>query len=152
MIMKKTVLALLALGLFLAATDIHAGDPWLEAFSRLSKVERFAFGKIGVAAVTSQGEKDLRVLLAGECPIVTLKALYGTGTLEAKCYALVALQKLSRKDFEALSKELESLDAEVTTVSACEILRIPVRRLITDIKKGSYAEYLEQKHTRQILQ
>jgi len=147
--MKKYIYILLSLCFFVATSDVYADDSWLEAFIRLNKAERFAFGKIGYAAVTSQGEKDLRTLIEGECPTVTLKILYATGTLQAKCYALVAFQKLSKIEFEALLKEMEDEDAEVTTVSGCEILRGPVIQLLKEIKKGAYAKYLEEKYIKQ---
>ena len=44
---------------------------------------------------------------------------------------------------------MEDEDAEVTTVSGCEILREPVTQLLTEIKKGAYAKYLEENYIKQ---
>lgn len=69
---------------------------------RLSKVERFAFGRIGFAAVISSGEKDYKTVLARSTALADFEKLFEVGNIQTKCYALVGIHKLNPTQFNEL--------------------------------------------------
>jgi hypothetical protein len=69
---------------------------------RLAKVQRFGFGGMGIAGVTTEGEKDYRAILAAPNAEAAFENVWATGTPAAKCYALAGLHKLNSAKFKPL--------------------------------------------------
>lgn len=83
-------------GIFLLLTTVLAlaeqpADPPLHG---LAGVGVFAFGGVGIAGVTSQGEKDYRVILSRSSALAEFEKLFATGNPQAKAYALVGIRAL----------------------------------------------------------
>jgi hypothetical protein len=117
---------------------VQAGHPD-EVLSRLARVEQFAFGGVGYAGVTSQGEKDYRVVLSHSSALADFEKLYSAGNLQAKSYALVGIRKLNSDRFKELSQSLRDSKDEVTTLHGCIVSHEPLGALVRQIEGGKYS-------------
>jgi hypothetical protein len=116
-----------------------------DAVKRLSKVRMFAFGGVGFAGVTSQGEKDFRVIFA-EPPATSLarfENLYADGTPEAKSYALAGIRKLDGSHFKELLQTLQSSQEKVMTMQGCIIEDRTMAQVAKSIDSGQYDFWLK---------
>jgi hypothetical protein len=104
----------------------------------LSKVERFAFGPTGYAGVISTGEKNFKAVLARSTAKPDFEKLFTEGNIEAKCYALVGIQKLNAARFKELVHFLEESKETVTTMEGCIILHVPFTQIIQRISADKY--------------
>ena len=88
---------LLILLLLSSVSPVLADNTVDAAVNHLSTVERFAFGGVGYAGVTSKGESDFKFLLAQPKPasLNAFERLYAIGNAQGKSYALSGLKKLS---------------------------------------------------------
>ncbi|HEX9111680.1 MAG TPA: hypothetical protein VF845_09395 [Terriglobales bacterium] len=125
--------------LLLAAAVGQAEEPFDSTFERLAKVDQFAFGPTGYAAVISQGEKDYQVILSRPSAIADFERLFSVGNLQAKCYALVGLRTLNRKRFYELSHSLRDSKEEVVTQKGCIIFHKPLTDVLKRIEAGEYS-------------
>jgi hypothetical protein len=126
------------LGLMLVSAVAFA-DPAVDAAtSRLSHAGVFAFGGVGIAGWTSQGEKDFRVILsqAPEIADAAFRRVLYEGTIEAKCYAVVGLSILHPDELEVLLAQLRAAGNVVQTQAGCIMSRQPVAEIMEQI--GSY--------------
>ena len=73
------------------AVTTHAADP----LQTLSSIHDFAFGGIGVAGTTSEGEVAFRQIYNRPSATDDFLKLLNSGNSQAKCYALVALRSLN---------------------------------------------------------
>jgi hypothetical protein len=104
----------------------------------------FAFGGVGYAGVTSEGEKDFRQILTlpPEQATDAFEKLYAEGNSQAKSYALAGLRKLDRARFEELRASLESSTARVQTMRGCIISDEPLREVAEDLAAGKYDSWM----------
>jgi hypothetical protein len=117
----------------------QAVQPVETTFERLAKVERFAFGPVGYAGVTSSGEKDYRAMLARPSAMADFERLFSSGNLQAKCYALVGIRKLSPQRFKELAQSLRSSKEKVATMQGCIVFRVLLGDVIKEIDTGQYS-------------
>ena len=117
----------------------QAVQPVDTTFERLAKVERFAFGPVGFAGVTSSGEEDYRAILARPSAMADFERLLSSGNLQAKCYALVGIRKLSPQRFKELARSLRSSKEQVATMQGCIIFRVVLGDVIKQIDAGKYS-------------
>lgn len=108
------------------------------AFERLTKVGLFAFGGVGFAGATSPGEKDYKVILSRPSAMADFERLYSSGNITAKCYALVAMRRLSLRRFTELAQPLRNSNEKVATMHGCIMSRKPLGVIINQIESGSY--------------
>jgi hypothetical protein len=109
----------------LAAAIAASGQPSDSTFERIAKVDRFAFGGIGYAGITSQGEKDYKLILSRPSAVADFERLLSVGNPQAKSYALVGIHALNPNRFKELSRSLHDSKEEVLT-------RIPHNRSQTN--------------------
>ena len=129
---------LLLLWLVASITRSSAETPDDPVFRRLASVDVFAFGGVGFAAETSQGERDYKLLLARASALTDFERLFTVGNIQAKCYALVAIRELNRRRFAELSPVLRDSQAVVMTMSGCIGGREPLSTVIARIESGDY--------------
>lgn len=110
-------------------------DPTLD---RLSKVSAFAFGGVGFAGVTSEGEKDYRAIMAHPSALETFEKLFATGNLQAKAYALVGIRRLDLRRYNELSAPLRGITQKVTVFRGCLMSHEPFASLTKSIDAGDY--------------
>ncbi len=108
-------------------------------FERLTKVGIFAFGGVGFAGATSQGERDYQSILSRPSAMADFESLFSSGNITAKCYALVAMRRLSPRRFRELAQPLRNSKADVATMHGCVMSREPLRLIINQIESGSYS-------------
>jgi hypothetical protein len=109
------------------------------AFERLTKVGLFAFGGVGFAGATSPRERDYQSILSRPSAMADFERLYSSGNITAKCYALVAMRRLSPRRFRELAQPLRNSKEEVATMHGCIMSREPLRLIINQIESGSYS-------------
>ena len=124
--------------LLFAANVPQPQKPADQALEHLAKIDRFAFGGVGYAGTTSEGEKDYNLILAGPSAEADFEKLYSIGNLQAKCYALVGLRKLDRERFEELATSLQTSTRDVLTQSGCLVFPQPLRLIVDSIRAGVY--------------
>lgn len=114
-------------------SPVLAEDSVDAAVSRLSTVERFAFGGVGYAGVTSKGEADFRFVLT-QPRLTALNAferLYVIGNPQGKSYALSGLKKLAPERFAELIETLGESTDKVQVMRGCIISH----ELLPDVAK-----------------
>jgi hypothetical protein len=123
---------------------VYSQDPFSVALKQLSTVKIFAFGGIGYAGTTSQGEADFKVIMS-QPPAIALKTfelLYATGNTQAKGYALAGILKLDRRRFNELHAALHSSGEKLATEKGCLISEQLVREVADDLESGKYDLWL----------
>jgi len=131
---------LLVLVVLCGVSSVHANDSVDAAVKRLSIVDAFAFGGVGVAGVTSKGEIDFKLVLA-QPPSTALSAferLYTAGNPQGKSYALTGIKKLVPKRFKELAATLEKSTEEVEVMRGCIISHEALRDVAKQIDQGKF--------------
>jgi hypothetical protein len=140
--MPRRSIALLLLVSASTLTGLLQADAKLDAVvSHLSKVDVFAFGGVGYAGVTSQGELDFRAIVSQPIPVAlaAFEMLYVTGNPQAKAYAIVGFKKLDPNRYrELLSFTKDSAD-QVAVMRGCIINREALAKVVQEIEKGEFA-------------
>jgi hypothetical protein len=85
-----------AVPLLLLGTGVRAQKSLLGALQGIATVKVFAFGGVGFAGKTSEGETDFRVIVAQPANVAldALEKLYAVDNPQAKAYALAGIRKL----------------------------------------------------------
>src|SRR6266545_1138369 len=86
-----------------------------QAYEQLLSVRRFAFGGVGYAGVTSEGETAYRAIAAGTNALALFSAALTNGNAQAKLYALCGLRQFAPRTFEAHSKSWLIANPQVET-------------------------------------
>jgi hypothetical protein len=115
-----------------AATPV---DPTLD---RLSHVAIFAFGGVGFAGVTSEGEKDFRTVLARRSALPQFEQVFATGNLQAKAYALIGIRRYDLRRYNELSAPMHDLPQKITVFRGCIGSHEPFYSLLKSIDAGDY--------------
>jgi len=110
------------------------------AVNRLSTVERFAFGGVGYAGVTSKGEIDFKFVLAQPKPTAldAFERLYAIGNSQGKSYALSGLKKLAPERFAELVATLAMSAEEVEVMRGCIVSHKPLFEVAKQIGQGKF--------------
>jgi len=110
------------------------------AAERLTTIELFAFGGIGFAGKTSEGEKAFSVVMEKplEQALPTMEAIFANGTAAAKSYALVGICKLAPERFETLYKSVAHSQEKVPTMSGCIARTKTLQEVSNEIRSGAY--------------
>jgi hypothetical protein len=121
-------------------SPVLADDTVDAAVNRLSTVERFAFGGVGYAGVTSKGETDFKLVLAQPKPTAlnAFERLYAIGNQQGKSYALSGLKKLAPERFAELVATLAKSTEEVEVMSGCIVSHEPLPEIAKQIGQGKF--------------
>jgi hypothetical protein len=132
-----------ALVIFLALADAIAlvASP----IDQLRSISYFAFGGVGVAGTTSQGEMAFRQVLEGPSAGKNFLGLLKTGNPQGKCYALVGLRASDNGLFEAEVAAFEKNQTPVETIGGCIALTLPMSGVVASIRAGNYDMFFEGK-------
>ncbi len=128
------------LALLMSATAISQVGKPDATLERPAKVGRFAFGPTGYAGITSQGEKDYKVVLSRSTAEGDFEKLFAMGNPQAKSYALVGIRAVSPERWEELFHTLRDSKKEVVTQSGCIVDREPLERVLKRIEAGDYSK------------
>lgn len=110
------------------------------AVNRLSTVERFAFGGVGFAGVTSKGEIDFKFIFAQPRPTAlnAFEKLYAIGNSQGKSYAIAGLKKLEPQRFTELLAALEKSTDEVEVMRGCIVSHEQLHEIAKQIGQAKF--------------
>ena len=130
----------LILVVLISISPVLADDTVDAAVNRLSTVERFAFGGVGYAGVTSKGETDFRFVLTQPKPTAlnAFERLYAIGNSQGKSYALSGLKKLAPARFAELVATLARSTEEVEVMRGCIVSHEPLPQVAKQIGHGKF--------------
>ena len=131
--------SLLIVAMLLSAAIAQSGEPVDSTLERLATIDRFAFGGIGYAGTTSQGEKGYRLIRSRPSAIADFEKLLETGNPQAKSYALVGIRALNPSRFNEFSRKFRDTKAEVVTQMGCIVQREPFAAVLKRIEAGEYS-------------
>jgi len=109
-----------------------------EAVETLARIPLFAFGGIGIAGTTSNGEVAFNNVLSTNTAAVDFAHILKTGTPQAQCYALVGLRLKDRPAFDEEVKRFASSKQEVQTCAGCMMSKQAMSSVVANINKGWY--------------
>lgn len=119
---------------FCVAVTAVAGDA--------ERIEFFAFGGVGFAGTTSQGELKYRKLMKSSDPLAAFSDWYESATPAGKAYCLVAFHEL---DLEKYDKEktaiLKKNHQPVSTMSGCMVMEQEWKAIFEKIESGAYKPF-----------
>lgn len=103
------------------------------AAARLAKAHIFAIGGVGFAGVTSEEEKDFRLILADHQAEKVFGGLYQRGNNQAKAYALLGLYLLGSDRYRDIYISLSTSNEELHLMQGCilsnEKLNVVAKRI-----------------------
>jgi len=138
---------LLALSLFAAALAQGAERPdeyYDRDVQRLIKTEFFAFGGIGFAGSTSEGEGAFGRIVGKKEAIRYFLAAFEHGSDYSRCYALVALRESSPEFYRnAMAWFRRHPPKKIKTMSGCIVEEEP-GAVLDAIEAGRYADYFKK--------
>lgn len=131
---------LLALTLLLGSSGQYVRSLPPIAAERLTTIELFAFGGIGFAGTTSDGEKAFRLVMEKphEEALRTMEEVFANGSAAAKSYALVGIRTLAPARFETLYQSVAHSREKVHTMSGCIGGTRTLQELANEIRSGAY--------------
>lgn len=112
-------------------------------YQRLMNIDQFAFGGVGIAGTTSEGEVDFRILMREDKvqALAQLEKLYAEGNPQAKAYALAGLHGLNIQRFNELSGTLPKI--KVNTMRGCIAATKPLTSVGQEIASGEYDRFVK---------
>lgn len=129
----KSPLPVLLMLLLLATTVLPS-----DALKQLASIRDFAFGGIGVAGVTSEGELAFREVLKRGTAEADFTALLDSGNAQARCYALVGLHVLNPAACASAAKRFAHDKTAVSTIGGCIIMTQSMASVVANITAGRY--------------
>ena len=111
-------------------------DPTMD---RLASVSSFAFGGVGFALSTSQGELDYRAILSRKSAAADFETIFRIGNPQAKCYSLTGLRQVNPSRFESLAVNLQSLRTCVAVTRGCVTFSQSAVDTVKQIRSGIYS-------------
>jgi hypothetical protein len=132
---RSTILLLLTW-----AVTTHAADP----LKTLSSIHDFAFGGIGAAGTTSEGEVAFREIYTRPSAKDDFLELLNSGDPQTKCYALVALRSLDPQTYSSKIEKYKKDKTNVTTIGGCMIAVLPMSSAAINIEAGYYDSYIKK--------
>ena len=137
--MSKKIHSLAAIFLLIGCVLAHGQQATDKTFDRLARSGVFAFGGVGFAGVTSQGEKDYRAIMARPTALADFEKILATGSYPAKAYALVGIHILDEKRYKELSAPMHKDPALMTIMQGCVMSRVSFLAVLERIDAGDYA-------------
>jgi hypothetical protein len=110
----------------------------------LSTNVAFAFGGVGIAGVTSEGEKAFRTVAGSTNALELFRAIVRDGSPEGQMYGLCGIRKLAPESFDAFAKPIVSANPTVWTMSGCLRSQEPASEIVRRIARGSYDRDFEK--------
>ena len=130
-----------AMVLLLCHVGGRAGESFDAAVKRLATVGTFAFGGVGYAGKTSQGEIDFRIVLSqpGPVALAAFEKLYADGNPQAKSYALSGIRTLAPGRFKDLLAAAGASTVEVEGMRGCIVTHEPLGTVAEEIDRGEFS-------------
>jgi hypothetical protein len=113
-----------------------------QAYNQLLTLKSFAFGGIGYAGLTSEGEVDYHAIAGSTNALALFSSVLTNGTAEARLYALCGIRHFAPGKFRASAEPLRSANPKVETIQSCIVHHEFATKVISRISSGSYDLYL----------
>lgn len=97
----------------------YAAEPSNDALIDLAAAPRFAFGGIGFAGLTSDGETAYQTIMSRPSALAEFETLFLVGNPQGKAYALVGIRALNPARYRDLAQPLRGSRERVLTQQGC---------------------------------
>ncbi len=112
----------------------------------LQEASPFAFGGVGEAGVTSDGEAALRAVLASTNAHRDINLVLLNGGTPGRLYALCAIHKLWPEEF-GHALQMVDPNAKLWTMSGCILQEQSASEILRGISSGDYDAYIAKDGT-----
>ncbi|HWG19801.1 MAG TPA: hypothetical protein VG225_04660 [Terracidiphilus sp.] len=125
-------------------------DVAASALKHIATTPYFAFGGVGYAGITSQGETDFRVLITQPRAIAlqSFEKLYETGNGESKAYALAGIRELNPGEFDQMLSSLLHSTEKISTMEGCIVEQQSLAHVGANLKSGRYDYWIRRQPKR----
>jgi hypothetical protein len=142
-IMKALIILLT--GIVFSQTDLSAAaSSENSAVQDVAAAKSLAFGGVGVAGIMSEGERNLRAVLAQPDASQQLQAALAHATPAGKLYILVGLRRCDRAAYQKVFDSLGRPGDDVEVVRGCMISNEPFRQVLSQVQDGRFDDYLSR--------
>ena len=115
-----------------------------QAYQQLLSVGRFAFGGVGYAGTTSEGEIAYRAIAASTNALQLFSAALTNGNPQAKLYALCGIRGIAPREFAEHARVVMDSTPQVQTMQGCIVDREATSNVVARIASGSYDLYIKR--------
>lgn len=140
----KTFVITLAAPIVMSPLAISAGNSENAAVRDLAAAKSLAFGGVGVAGLMSEGERNLRAVLAQPDASQQLQAAFAHATPAGKLYILVGLRRCDRTMYQKVFDSLGRSNDDVEVVRGCMVSKEPFRQALSQVQDGKFDDYLSR--------
>jgi hypothetical protein len=140
----KTLARSLIAAIILSQLPIWAATSQTSAARNLAAAKSFALGGVGVAGLTSEGERNLRAVLEMPDASQQLQAALAHATPAGKLYILVGLRRCDRAAYQKVLDSLARPTDDVEVARGCMISKEPFRQLLSQVQDGRFDDYLSR--------
>lgn len=141
----KTLINTLIAGIVMSQFGISlAASSENSAARDVAAAKSLAFGGVGVAGLMSEGERNLRTVLAQPDASQQLQAALAHATPAGKLYILVGLRRCDRVAYQKVFDSLGRPSDDVEVVRGCMISKEPFRQVLSQIQDGRFDDYLSR--------
>lgn len=141
----KTVIITLIAGIVLLELNVPAGASSENSAARdVAAAKSLAFGGVGVAGIMSEGERNLRAVLALPDASQQLQAAFARATPAGKLYILVGLRRCDRDAYQKVFESLGRPNDDVEVVRGCMINKEPFSQALSEVQNGRFDDYLSR--------
>jgi hypothetical protein len=141
----KTIIIMLITGIVLSQLGISAATSSENSVGRdLAAAKSLAFGGVGVAGLMSEGERNLRAVLARRDASQELQAALAHATPAGALYILVGLRRCDRAAYQKVFDSVARSSDDVEVVRGCMISKEPFRQVLSQIQDGRFDDYLSR--------
>ena len=141
----KTVPLMLIAGVVLSQSTISiVTSSENSAAQDVAAAKSLAFGGVGVAGLMSEGERNLRAVLAQPDASQQLQAAVAHATPAGKLYILVGLRRCDRPMYQKVFDTMGHSNDDVEVVRGCMVSKEPFRQALSQIHEGRFDDYLSR--------
>jgi hypothetical protein len=132
--------AVLTFEIICCAETVSSDDGQMQqkAYEQLLSAKFFAFGGVGFAGTTPDGEVAFRTLLASTNALSFFQSAQTNENTAARLYALSGIHKLAPESFESFARPLAVANPKVMTMSGCIGMEEGASNIILRIRGGFY--------------
>jgi len=142
--MKSHIFTLIA-GIVMLQFDISlAASSENSAALDVAAAKSLAFGGVGVAGLMSEGERNLRAVLAHPDASQQLQAALAHATPVGKLYILVGLRRCDRAAYKKVFDSMGRPSDDVEVVRGCMISKEAFRQVLSQVQDGRFDDYLSR--------
>jgi len=140
----KPLLLILIAGLSASQFAVSADASSENSAARdLAAAKSLAFGGVGVAGLMSEGERNLRAVLAQPDASQQLQSALAHATPAGKLYILVGLRRCDRSAYQKVFDSVGRND-DVEVVRGCMVSKEPFRQALSQVQDGKFDDYLSR--------